>query len=186
MAEYTGDPDNNSTTTSDDDTETQTQSSEFVTDVDQYVIVNEFADYQDITGFSDAILAEVDSGAATMLDSYDSTGDGSVDTQIVDMDDDGVADAILSDSDDDGKIDIVQVDETGDGVPDTALIDSDADGVADTVLAGGDDESYGVELIDSDQDGHFDSQSTYDPSTGEWVEDDTTTTSSEDGDTFGI
>ncbi|MGK2879968.1 MAG: hypothetical protein ACSLE6_03950 [Mycobacterium sp.] len=150
----------------------ETVSSEgFVTDVEQFTIVSDFTDFTDFTGFTEAIAEDVDSGAATMLDSLDVSGDGTMDTDYVDYDGDNSADYIVSDTDDDGVIDMVQVDETGDGVPDTALLDSDSDGISDTVLAGGDDERWGVQLIDEDQDGEFDTQLTYDTATESWVED---------------
>lgn len=195
MADYdTGESDttDEDTTTEDtgsDDT-TSTQSSEFVTDVDQYVIVSDFADFQDLEGVTQEIADAVESGDATELGSYDTDDDGTDDIVEVDFNGDDSADATLYDSDADGKVDTIQFDETGDGVVDTALIDSDGDGVADTVLAGGDDTQWGVSLSDEDQDGEFDSQMTYDTSTGEWVEgeetstDDSGSTSLED--TLGI
>lgn len=78
--------------------------------------------------------------------SFDSDGDGVVDTRILDSDHDGVFDTQLQDLDNDGiyevqsfdfdgdgKIDMQYVDTDGDGQFDQALMDTDADGQIDAV-----------------------------------------------------
>jgi hypothetical protein len=83
-------------------------------------------------------------GTDLTVETSDLSGDGLVDTVLVDGDGDLVADAVLSDLDGDGLLDYGEFDTDGDGWSDVVMADTGGDGVAD------------VAVVDADSDGYAD------------------------------
>ena len=78
--------------------------------------------------------------------SFDSDGDGIVDTRLLDSDHDGIFDTRLQDLDNDGIFEVQSFDFDGDGKIDMQYVDTDGNGQFDQVL------------IDSDADGQIDTK----------------------------